>query len=217
MTLEPALAIDVGANYGEFSIQAAGRIPLLAVEANPVIYRLLEKNLHGHRDVMLVNAAASDRSGEMILYVRSGYTGGSSLSEEVVSGIGARHTPKSATIKEERIEVLTVDEMLRDRYPQSVILKIDVEGFEREVFDGAAEMLRRASWWRALIEFDSATLEQRGVSVEETWARFAQYPGVIIGRTMVPEEWLESPNGRLPIEPMSRANLLLGEGAVAAE
>lgn len=212
LDLAPALAVDVGANYGEFSVQAAGTVPLLAVEANPAVYQLLAKNLRGYSEVVSVNAAASDHCGGMSLFMPSGYTGGSSLSADVVSGIGARHIPRSTPVNEINIQVLTLDEMLTDRHPESVILKIDVEGFEREVLDGAANTLRRARWWRAIVEFDAATLKRRNVSVEDTWAQFARYFGMVITTAPVSEEWLERPSSRIPAEPMARANLLLGEG-----
>jgi FkbM family methyltransferase len=217
LDLAPALAVDVGANYGEFSVHAAGTVPLLSVEANPAVYQLLDKNLQGYSEVVSVNAAASDHCGEMSLYMPCGYTGGSSLSADVVSGIGARHIPRSRPVKEEKIQVLTLDDMLTGRHPASVILKIDVEGFEREVLDGAVNILRRARWWRAIVEFDAATLERRNVSVEDTWAQFARYWGMVITTTPVSEGWLERPSSRIPAEPIARANLLLGEGVAVKE
>lgn len=207
--LHPEMAIDVGANYGEFSVVAANRLRVIAIEANPLVCDQLRRSL-AHRDnVQVINAAASNRSGETSLYIPSSYTGGASLSEHVVDSIGTGHLPRTKRVSRVKTRVVTVDELVQDVAPQSLIVKIDVEGFDREVFEGALGSLRRARWWRAIVEFNADTLKHRGASVDDTWAYFAGYPGAII-RAGVSPVHLE--DARLPSAPLRRANLLIGEG-----
>jgi len=197
--LSPDLAIDVGANYGEFSVVAAGRLPLIAIEANPVVCEELRRTLGDVATVL--NKAASNVAGEMTLHVPVGYSGGSSLSPAVV-GLVDQVRRGSSTVD---IGVVTVDSLTEGA--KSVILKIDVEGYDREVFEGAARTLARAPWWRAVVEFHAATIAERGESVQETWDTFARLPGAIIGDTPV------TSLGELPRTPPRRANLLIGEGS----
>jgi hypothetical protein len=83
--LRPDVAVDVGANYGEFSIVAADKVPVVAIEANPLVCDQLRKSLGKAANVQVINAAASNRPGETFLYIPSSYTGGASLSEHVVT------------------------------------------------------------------------------------------------------------------------------------
>jgi FkbM family methyltransferase len=213
LSLEPELAIDVGANYGEFSLSAAGKVPLIAIEANPQVCAELQRSLGGYDSVTVLNLAASNVSKEIVLHVPSGWSGGSSLSEEVVANVNARLLPRSRQTGRVKLRTNSIDKLIAARSVGSVILKIDVEGFDREVLEGATETVNHARWWRAIIEFDPAVLSHRGESVPKVWQYFARYPGMAIERSPVPAEAVARLDSRLPAEPPGRANLVIGEGS----
>jgi FkbM family methyltransferase len=129
-----AVFVDVGANKGDFSLFAArvmgdrGRV--LAVEPEPHnadwIERSVERN--GYASIEVARVALAERSGEATLFLgeKSGWH--SLLSTDGVATTGA------ATV-----ETQTLDELLAQRGIARVdMIKIDVEGAEGRVFDGAA-------------------------------------------------------------------------------
>lgn len=204
LELRPDVAIDVGANYGEFSMPAAARrIPLLAIEANPWIHAELKRTLAPYDDVTVLNAAASDAPGEVELHIPAAWSGAASLSAAVAASVDSRHLG-AYHVESVRIPALMIDAVAPRA--TSVALKIDVEGYDCEVFKGAMQTIAHSKWWRALVEFSAATLEQRGLDPQAVWAVFAAYNGAIIINDVVTQ--LKA----LPEHHPRRANLLIGGG-----
>jgi FkbM family methyltransferase len=120
------LFIDVGANAGVYSIWAADLgAQVIAVEPNDEARSVLEKNaaLNGYF-FTIISAALFDRSGTM--WMTEGRGPQSRLLQSKVDG-GIE------------IEVSTLDDILGDRVANGV--KIDVEGAERFVLEGAKKAL----------------------------------------------------------------------------
>lgn len=138
------VAIDVGANLGEWSVPLAMAVGIggqvLCCEPNPSIAAALAatlriNNLHQAR---VVEAALSAEDGEGRLKVDPAHTGLSRLSPDA-TGVG---------IRLRRLDTVVAEYAL-DRVD---LVKIDVEGHERLVFDGAIETLRR---FRPAVVFES--------------------------------------------------------------
>lgn len=130
--------VDVGANIGLYSIAFASRFPrVLAVEANPATFAVLQANLALKQieHVACVCAAASDRTGEALLHVPdNGNLGWATL----------EHRPQIARTAR-AVTCRSLDDLLRENLGDETValLKIDVEGHEPEVLKGGRGMLAR--------------------------------------------------------------------------
>jgi FkbM family methyltransferase len=147
----PALVIDVGANYGEvvLSTRYPADARVVAVEANPAVATLLARSIAASGlPVELVRAAASARSGAMDLYVSDGSSGLSSVDRQV---------GKAITVPGVRLD----DILVASR--GNVVAKIDVEGHELSVMAGMQRILATCSNYALIVEWsncDDDTLTQ---------------------------------------------------------
>ena len=124
--------VDVGANIGSHSLAWSRSAPVVALEPAPDTYARLEANVAGNglRDrIRTLRTAAGDTVGEAEFFVAAD-SGFSSLKD---TRCGPIH---------ERIQVpCTTFDALSAELPLPVgLLKIDVEGLERTVIAGAAEL-----------------------------------------------------------------------------
>jgi FkbM family methyltransferase len=144
------VAIDVGANLGEWSVplaRAVGRSGMvLCIEPNPAVATALAATLRINNftqtEVLAVALAAEDGEGRLLI-------------EPGDSGL-SRLSPSGAAIA---VPLRRLDSILREReFARLDLIKIDVEGHERFVLAGAAETLRR---FRPAVVFESG-LETSG-------------------------------------------------------
>lgn len=134
-----SLAVDIGANIGEYTLLAAlstgpaGRV--LAVEPNPTLhsrmFRILEINSIYNVNVVPVALGSSDDRG--MLTVPPGAAALGTLQAPAVTG----DPGTSIAVSIRRLDDILVDE---DRRRLGVV-KVDVEGWELEVFRGGRETL----------------------------------------------------------------------------
>ena len=149
---------DVGANIGAFTVLAAGvaRAQVVAFEASPDTVQMLARNvrLNGLQDrVKIVHAAAGKNEGTVQFSVGLGTENRVNLQKE---GNG------SVTVK-----MTTLDVELAQTPPN--LLKVDVEGFETQVFAGAGKILTDPKLQAIIVErsglgsgygFDEVALHQ---------------------------------------------------------
>lgn len=156
-----SLAIDVGANIGFFTEQFGvwarkGRGRVLAIEPELNNFRQLErriKKLNMAGFVELVHAAAADVSGELRLSINPDHPGDHQLGEAGVP-----------------VTAVTIDELMEERrWPEVSLIKIDVQGAETRVIEGARETLGRYSP-SLYVEVSEADLHRHGSSVKELTA-----------------------------------------------
>jgi FkbM family methyltransferase len=131
------LFIDIGAHWGIFTLSAVaaypGRIKALAIEPLPDNVAHMRQWLafnNMERQVDLVQAAAGSGYGEGVLFANS------SMGHSLVEG----NMAPGAQGREIRVPIASVDNLLAQRpdlQGRPAILKIDVEGVEPEVVDGA--------------------------------------------------------------------------------
>jgi FkbM family methyltransferase len=132
---------DVGANIGAFTVLAAGVAGsrVVAIEASPDTFEALSNNvrLNGLQDrVRCVLAAAGPKEGEI----------------QFTAGLGTENcvNPKANGAHTVKVKMTTLDIQLADTPPN--VLKVDVEGFETEVFGGAVNTLKAPQLRAILIE-----------------------------------------------------------------
>ena len=151
------IVFDVGANAGVYTVQQARRgAYVYAFEPNPDCCRRLRKSVHLNNldgRVTATGCALGAAPGSAELRVPEGLTTMGSLRPEWSPGAGASHVP---------VEVQTLDQVVRSFAIDRIdLLKIDVEGLELDVLQGARESLRIVA--RLIIEYHSVELGRRVV------------------------------------------------------
>ena len=134
------LFVDVGANVGCFTLLASGvkKANTIAIEPLPSTFQHLCNNLTINKleekvEVLNIGVGAEEGSLE--------FTQDNSQNNHVAT------KNDSNTVL---VQIKTLDNVLKNRNP--TMLKIDVEGFERAVIDGAYETLKKESLRVVLIE-----------------------------------------------------------------
>jgi FkbM family methyltransferase len=135
--------LDVGANAGQFGKllrQSRFRGRIHSVEPLRAAYQLLEATAAGDPLWTVQRAAVSARVGTLTMNVS-----GNSVSSSVLAMLDT-HTsaaPGAQYVAQEEVPATTVDEIVAAHgiEPERSLLKIDVQGYEREVLDGAAKTL----------------------------------------------------------------------------
>ena len=158
---KPTIFVDVGVNYGEclFAKPLFDRTHTIGFEANPTLIPHVKKSAVYNDDVQieLIPKAVSNSSElSLTFYVNSSFSGKSSAA-----------LPSSLKdICEIKVPCTTLDaEILpRNLDLSTILLKVDVEGFEPMVLAGAAEILKAARNVVAFVEFDSDYIAAAGVS-----------------------------------------------------
>jgi FkbM family methyltransferase len=128
-------AVDVGANQGFFAYALAGvATRVIAFEPNPDYARFARWMLRGRATV--IAAALADRPGRATFYVPVA-TDGTVL--HLAGNLGGAHEQFPAT-RTYAVEVRALDEFA---FTDVRFIKIDVEGSERAVLDGARATIAR--------------------------------------------------------------------------
>ena len=137
------VAIDVGANIGIHTLPMAEAVGpqgvVLAVEPLPSVRERLERNLALNRatNVRVIAQAASDREGSAQLYPPR--ADAANLGQASLARLS--HLDAAAPIE---VSLVTLDAIVRAQGLDRVrLIKIDVEGHDREVMAGAIALIDR--------------------------------------------------------------------------
>ena len=138
------VVLDVGANagqYGEGLRELGYRGRLVSLEPVAEAYAELERRAAADGDWEAVRVAASDADGELTLNVTSDSRSSSVLARNERFADKPGWAPKeSVPVAARRLDGL-LDELLRPG--ERAYLKLDVQGYERNVLDGAGAALAR--------------------------------------------------------------------------
>jgi FkbM family methyltransferase len=145
--------VDVGAYVGLYSILSSNLVgndgSIYAIEPEPQTFSLLIRNLRLNdlNNVLLLNSALSDKTGEAPFYVPKGSTAGSSFHLQHLKA------QKIKDYTEIKVKVQTFDNLLASSNLRHVdIMKVDVEGAELSVLHGADNSLAEGSVAKLVIE-----------------------------------------------------------------
>ncbi|MGX1308047.1 FkbM family methyltransferase [Amorphus suaedae] len=162
-----SVAWDVGANVGIFSLGAAALgAEVLAIEPDPFLGGLLRRTA-AHSDnralvLDVIGAAVASEPGTARLAIAE--RGRASNFLEEFAGRSMAGGTRSSCL----VPVLTLDLLLRDRRPPDLV-KIDVEGAEVAVLDGARQLLETVR--------PTILIEVNGETGREVLARFRALGG----------------------------------------
>ncbi|MEK9280493.1 MULTISPECIES: FkbM family methyltransferase [unclassified Bradyrhizobium] len=158
--------VDVGANVGTFALVMARQVgpegKVVAIEPHPTTFARLSFNCAASRatQVRLVQAAAGDSDGELMIETDGGNLGAS----HVVTGAASADAIKVPSLRLTRI----LDEAGVTKVDA---LKIDVEGFEDRVLIGFFRDAPPSLWPRAVVIEHLSQNEWREDCIAEMVAR----------------------------------------------
>lgn len=198
--LRPAdLFVDVGANIGSYTILAAGvaQARCLSIEPVPATYASLLDNLR------LNDLTAAVQPKNIAVGAAAGTLRFTADRDTTNHALSATESAASAI----SVPVATLDSLLEEREP--AVIKIDVEGFEHEVIEGAERTLRSAALLAVLMElngsgdrygFSDDALHDRMLALGFTAARYdplqrslqqLQSKNTLPGNTLYVRRWSE--------------------------
>lgn len=136
--------MDVGANYGHYALELRkfgfnGNI--ISFEPLTSAFKLLKANSLNDKKWEQFNFALGNNDGDAIINI-AGNSFSSSLSKMLDSHIKA--APYSAYIGTENISIKKIDTIFDSVYNEgdNIMLKIDTQGYERNVLEGADQSLK---------------------------------------------------------------------------
>ena len=139
------VVFDVGANTGQFGkkIRKLGYAgPIVSFEPLPEAYPILQRTALDHQPWQTVRTGIGNNDGTAEINVsRNSYS--SSLLP--ILPLHVESEASSVYIRQETIQVQKIDSILNQycQPGQNVYLKIDTQGYEKQVFDGCHQSLDR--------------------------------------------------------------------------
>jgi FkbM family methyltransferase len=165
--------VDAGAHVGQYTLLASGAVGpagrVIAFEPHPVLFQVLRRNVSRAGCVnVTVSQLALGRAagpGHLVLHPPGNY-GASSLRPDAATA----HHPRMP------VQVITLDEALSGfgRTPAVDLVKIDVEGAELDVIEGARGTLAASPGIVLIVEFLRANPLRFGHTVEDVEARLRE-------------------------------------------
>jgi FkbM family methyltransferase len=168
-------AVDVGANWGYFTLVAAHLVgpsgSVVTVEADPRAQHTLAWNVsrNGLASVRVVAAAAADRAGTLSF---------AAYGTEQDNGANFGLVQTSSASGSRRFEVASkpLDQILDEAQVERVdLLKMDIEGGEARAIPGLARRLSAGLVDRLVLELHPAYLREQGSSTREVIERLSGY------------------------------------------
>ena len=166
--------VDVGANLGYYSLIAArsGASHTYAFEAQPSTYELLGKNVIINWMTKLItfeNLAVYSHTTDLEFFVRNRYPGNSSLGFTPPDQL-AKWFDTTMPVK---VHAVSIDDYFADKPGKIDLIKVDVEGAEPAVFEGARRTLAKNRGIKILCEWSPdqmATARQDPAHLVDIWS-----------------------------------------------
>lgn len=144
---EIATIFDVGANQGQFAIASNIYYPkatIYSFEPVPDIFRNLERNTKNINNIHCINYALGATEGEIDFYSNNHSHASSAL---IVSDFQKAVIPETLKTKQIKVDVNTLDKITTTLNIQSpILLKMDVQGFEKKVLEGAINFINKVDY-----------------------------------------------------------------------
>ena len=135
------LVLDVGANVGQFGqsvLNIGYRGQIVSFEPIAEVFERLSANIAAHPNWTARNFALGNTEGQAEISV-SQNTVFSSLRPQ--TELAADFDASSRTLRKEMIAIKRLDDIFAEFRSRNILLKIDTQGFEKDVLLGAAQSL----------------------------------------------------------------------------
>jgi len=166
------LVIDIGASYGVYTLFACDLVrhkfgrKVVSVEPDRRVFNKLSESVGNNgfdEDVILINRAVSDRDEEKVTFFVN--SSGSVDNRSITAG-------KIQVSESYDVDTITIDSIITDMKkdginPQTVIIKIDIQGNEPLAIRGMTKTLSDFESIAVLLEFDDALLRDAGFDSSE--------------------------------------------------
>lgn len=149
--------IDIGANFGYFSLLAAHKVGpdgrVLAVEASPDVLPHLKKNLRPFHNATVIHTALGREKGTTEFFLTDDF---------VNSGVSA--SPFLTPARKISVAMDTLDSLLANRNMHAGVqfIKCDVQGDEMAVLEGARGCIESAERLGLIVEWAPAWMRKAG-------------------------------------------------------
>ncbi|HEX3053635.1 MAG TPA: FkbM family methyltransferase [Aggregatilineaceae bacterium] len=164
----------MGAHIGYFSVIAGCKVGaegrVLAFEPMPETFEILTENarLNGFEHVRCIQAAVSDTPTTAIMQTRVDEVG------DAFSTLGS--LGNSAAVRQVEVQCIKLDDYLGNNSIDRVhLMKVDVEGWETQVFRGATELLSAPDAPALIVEFSDYIAQQAGGSTQALRAQIESF------------------------------------------
>jgi FkbM family methyltransferase len=188
--LDVDLLVDVGANVGQYALQvqrAGYHRRILSLEPLVEPYRELAAAAAARPNWEARRTAVGARSGTATLNISAGSVFSSTLPTLAAARSASSET---RTIGQETAPLVTLDELV-DGDGHAVAVKVDVQGSERDVLEGAVRTLERARFVE--LELSPRPLYQGQMLMDEAISRL-ESAGFVLA--LVENAWRVQQSGR---------------------
>jgi FkbM family methyltransferase len=158
MLAEATTFVDVGANFGYFTLLGAKKLAnrpgtsVIAIEPNPKLLKLLRRNAEINwslAPIRIVDAAAGEKKGQVTLFVPQEHGANGGLTSH-------------AKADKHKVAMVRVDDIVPLDQPVDV-MKIDVEGHEFGVLKGAVQVIKRSPGIKIILEWSPSQMSEAGI------------------------------------------------------
>jgi FkbM family methyltransferase len=157
----PGLVFDIGANVGDHTrnlSRLANKV--VTVEPDKLNLRVLKSRFGSNRNITIVPKAISNERGVATFYSEAAGSPFNSLSSKWVETLGSdtQSRFKKKMFKEKyEVETITIEDLI-EQYGVPDFVKVDVEGFEKQVFEPLQHPIPVISFESNLPEFAAETI-----------------------------------------------------------
>ncbi len=155
--------LDIGANFGFFSVLAASIVKndgkFFSIEAHPGILPKLEDNLKNFSNVTVIGAAVGAKSGVTEFH----------MTEDFVNS-GVASNPFNQESQKISIPIDTIDNLLSQHGNSKGkvdFIKCDVQGDEVAVLEGCRKLIEQNDNLKMIVEWAPAWMENAGYNSEK--------------------------------------------------
>ena len=160
---EGDIVIDVGANIGYYTLIFAQLVgssgKVFAFEPESKNFEILKKNIeiNNYPNIVAEQKIVSDKSGIVKLFI----------AEHGI--VGHRITQQKSSQKFIEVESIILDNYIKKLNLDNKInfIKIDVEGSEPKVLEGAKEIMQKSNQLKIFTEFNREAVEEYGIEPKE--------------------------------------------------
>lgn len=138
--------IDAGSQIGEFSLYANNLSPnsnIYSFEPSRYVFEILRKNTENVEKIKIFNCALGEENKKIKLLVgnKNPMYGG-----DAIENSGMAKNKINKFLNSEEVQMITIDSFVEEHKIEKVdFIKMDTEGYERNIIMGAAETIRRFS------------------------------------------------------------------------